>query len=249
MEAASNENFFDTKQTSLTSDLYIPDSPSKQAKTEIVRKKSGNVAPVKITKPDSKFLIASEPKNSRMQANPSIASKNSISANSEQKSEGDRSSLIGSFVGPNASTSTTPINTKLEKKLLVIEPKQFAKSVASAIELKTKRKRKLIRHCKDDPVPEPEEEEEIPSEKEEWLYKFNSDNEFYSAFANKFYQDFKIANQKNSFTLISKRELSQEERRKIAEAYISELNETDLTELANRLKSKMNEIEERKYVR
>lgn len=250
MDSISNDNPFESKQASLTSELYLTDSPSKPNKIEtVVRKKSGSIVLPKYTKPESKFLLASETKNLKLQANPSVASKNSISGNSEQKSEGDRSSLIGSFVGPNSSLITTPTNTKIEKKLFQgAEPRQFAKSVATAIDLKAKKKRKLIRHCKDDPVPEPEEEEEIPSEKEEWLYKFNSDNEFYKAFVKKFSLDFKFANQKNSFTLTSKRDLSLEERRKIAEGYIADLNELELADLNKRLQSKINEIEERKYV-
>lgn len=174
----------------------------------------------------------------------------------EQKSEGDKQSSISIMQNANTNnlsnlsqtpSSYTGSGVKYEKKVSLKDEKAFVKSIANVVDKKGKKKRKIIKHCKDDPVPEPEKDD-AESEKDECPYKFSTDDEFYLAFHSKFYQDFKISNQNNSLTLSSKRELSNADQKCISESYISQLNEHDLKLLSQCLIIKIKEIEENSIV-
>lgn len=109
----------------------------------------------------------------------------------------------------------------------------------------TKRKKKIIKHVADDPI----EVDESVSEKEDWLYKFNSDEEFYKEFYKKFYKGFKKSNiEENRFTLSHSKVLSIEERKAIAMNYLSELTYEDLKDVIKTYQDKIEKQEEKTLV-
>lgn len=174
----------------------------------------------------------------------------------DKMSEGEKNSSLKSSVVANSSQNQNVANLNNSPSNRKLEPKNLAKNMIVNIDsinnkstsasplIKGKKKKKLIKHCKDDP--EPEVEEEI-SEKEEWLYKFNSDNEFYLGFYNKFYNGFKVSSN-NKFTLSYKRQLSLAEKKKIHEEYLDSLGYDELNKLAELVNSKISKEDELKQV-
>lgn len=230
MERELNKNNDDDTKSNFTSDR---ESPSKMSfKLEANKRKSGIV-------PNLKPI--SEPK-------PSV---NSIDTNLKKSKEGIVKSLLAfeskpESSGANAVTPSSlggPTSNVKDKKSVLFESKLFSKTVANAVnERKSKKKRKIIKHCDDDAALELEEDESI-SEKEEFAYKFNSDNEFYLAFHSKFFQGFKASNI-ISFTLTHKKALSKEEIKQISLAYIDKLDAEELCELSKQMQTKIQEQEE-----
>lgn len=195
--------------------------------------------------------ILSNPRVLKAHQNGQGILKNSMSINFEKVSDRDKQSPLSSFVGANSNSSQTPPSNarsamKMEKKVILKESNLFAKSIANAIDMKGKKKKKLIKHCKEDPA-QLEEDEEAVSENS-CPYRFSTDNEFYLAFHSKFYQDFKISHQSSSFILNNQSEMSIADQKRMVEAYVSNLSSNELKDLWERHMSKLKEIEEKSTV-
>lgn len=126
----------------------------------------------------------------------------------------------------------------------------LAKEGKQALDDKGKKKRKLIKHCADDPKPEEVIEESEPEvEKDDFIYKFKSDKEFYQSFCKKFYNDFKITSIKTSqFTLTSKKALGAQDTKVLVENYFDSIDLSELRRLQGILNRKIDMNEERMNV-
>ena len=157
------------------------------------------------------------------------------SVNSDSKS--NKSSFIGNIVA----------NAVNEPKKSIFTDKLFEKKLQAAINDKfKKKKRKLIKHCADDPKEEQEvEEEDLPEE--DYLYKFKNDDELYKTFCSKFHSDHKISSNKNSsFSILSN--LTEEDKIKIIEKYMKELKYESLLKIKNGIVTIMTKEEEQRSV-
>lgn len=126
----------------------------------------------------------------------------------------------------------------------------LAKGGKQALDDKSKKRKKLIKHCADDPEPEEVIEESEPEiEKDDFVYKFKSDKEFYSAFCKKFYNDFKISAIKtNQFTITSRKALSSDDSKILVENYFDSCNYEELKRLQGILNRKIDMNEEKMNV-
>ncbi len=156
-------------------------------------------------------------------------------------------------------TSTTSRGNNKLKTLKIEKKSEFinnlvgslAKGGKQALEDKNKKKKRLIKHCADDPEPEEVIEESEPEvEKDDFIYKFHSDKEFYSAFCKKFYNDFKISSIKTSqFTITSRKALSNDDTKSLVENYFdSNLDLNELKRLQAILSRKIDMTEEKMNV-
>lgn len=115
---------------------------------------------------------------------------------------------------------------------------------------KGKKKKKIIKHCANDPEPdtivESEPEQEI---EDEYAYKFKNDKEFYNAFCKKFYNDFKITSIKsNQFSITSSKQLNLDDARNIVDNYIEAVDLQELKRLDAIIHRKIDMNEEKYWV-
>lgn len=112
------------------------------------------------------------------------------------------------------------------------------------------KKRKIIKHVKDDPEKKIIEEVEEPKKEETYLYKLKTNQELYQTYTKKFCNNYKISNIKEcQLSLKSERQLSENEIFNIVNSYIESANIKQLEQLDESIKRKIKMIEEIDNVR
>lgn len=112
------------------------------------------------------------------------------------------------------------------------------------------KKRKIIKHVKDDPEKKIIEEVEEPKKEETFLYKLKTNQELYQAYTKKFCNNYKISSIKDcQLSLKSVKKLEDDEILNIVYSYIDNSNFKQLEQLEENIKRKMKMIEEIENVR
>ena len=209
-----------------------------KAKEEIIKEEKTKEEPTK-----------EEPKLKTPKKEASVSSKDvSVKEGKEKISSQNQQSLqlthTKSTLSNNSIRKTTPTTHASTKNATNVNTinKQISKTPA-------RKKKKLIKHCEDEPEKEVVEVSESEPEGENWLHKFKSDKEFYNAFCKKFYNDFKISSIKsNSFTITSNKSLTLQDKQFMVETYIENAKLDELNRLQDLINRKIGIQEEKSIV-